>query len=468
MSSADRKAAAAAARAATPKRYPELRRDIIILHVLLAASLGIFVHLSYKDNFVVPEGQYRVRDSGKFIPIEDYDPIKFGPYPRCHEHHKEHKDPTTGEWVENAALNASDPDVTFPVGHPKNPEWLTLRKKKISEMNNLSYEALLPSFHLLAMSFLCVYLGSKHGAWLYMKGDGDESSDDGTSVMKDEDAYWFPIMGSIVLFSLFIVYKYVNIDWIKFLFSLYIILMCMAGLGSNVSQLISVLNGREFKPVFKVEMLEIAPTMVDIVCFALSGVAGYHYMIGKNWIINNAFGVSFCLLGIKSIGLSKYQTGAIMLTGLFFYDVFWVFGSKSVFGSNVMVTVAKGVEAPIKLMFPRGQNGCGDLEFSMLGLGDIVVPGLFIAFLAKWDASRENGNKSFVYLNTTMVAYVLSIVTTVVVMLFFNAAQPALLYIVPFVLIASSVTALSLGEWKAMTDFEIFEEEEEEETKKDK
>ena len=92
MSSADRKAAAAAARAATPKRYPELRRDIIILHVLLAASLGIFVHLSYKDNFVVPEGQYRVRDSGKFIPIEDYDPIKFGPYPRCHEHHKEHKD----------------------------------------------------------------------------------------------------------------------------------------------------------------------------------------------------------------------------------------------------------------------------------------------------------------------------------------------------------------------------------------
>ena len=61
------------------------------------------------------------------------------------------------------------------------------------------------------------------------------------------------------------------------------------------------------------------------------------------------------------------------MCSLFFYDVFWVFGSKSVFGSNVMVTVAKGVEAPIKLMFPRGQNGCGDLEFSMLGLGDIVV-----------------------------------------------------------------------------------------------
>ena len=38
-----------------------------------------------------------------------------------------------------------------------------------------------------------------------------------------------------------------------------------------------------------------------------------------------------------------------MFVGLFLYDVFWVFGSKSVFGDNVMVTVAKGLNAPIKV-----------------------------------------------------------------------------------------------------------------------
>ena len=37
------------------------------------------------------------------------------------------------------------------------------------------------------------------------------------------------------------------------------------------------------------------------------------------------------------------QAGAIMMMGLFLYDIFWVFGSKPVFGSNVMVTVAKNV-----------------------------------------------------------------------------------------------------------------------------
>merc|ERR1712060_1023796 len=166
--------------------------------------------------------------------------------------------------------------------------------------------------------------------------------------------------------------------------------------------------------------------------------------------------------------LNSYKTGAIMLVGLFFYDIFWVFGSKSVFGSNVMVSVAKGVEAPIKLMFPRSLGGCGTLLHSMLRLGDIVVPGIFIAFLAKWDAVRigEGKSNSFVYLNGTMVAYVLSLITTVSVMLFFNAAQPALLYIVPYVLIASLVVAVSRGEFKDLWNYVITEDEEPSEAEK--
>jgi minor histocompatibility antigen H13 len=36
----------------------------------------------------------------------------------------------------------------------------------------------------------------------------------------------------------------------------------------------------------------------------------------------------------------------LMLWGLFFYDIFWVYGT------DVMLTVAKSIDAPIKLMFP--------------------------------------------------------------------------------------------------------------------
>lgn len=73
--------------------------------------------------------------------------------------------------------------------------------------------------------------------------------------------------------------------------------------------------------------------------------------------------------------------GCILLLGLFFYDIFWVFGT------DVMVTVAQSFEAPIKLMFPQDllENGLSAKHHAMLGLGDIVVPGIFIALLLRYD-----------------------------------------------------------------------------------
>jgi hypothetical protein len=64
----------------------------------------------------------------------------------------------------------------------------------------------------------------------------------------------------------------------------------------------------------------------------------------------------------------------ILLSGLFFYDIFWVFGTE------VMVSVAKNFDAPIKVIWPKNIIGvlAGTVEkteFTMLGLGDIVIPG---------------------------------------------------------------------------------------------
>merc|ERR1719210_476400 len=239
-----------------------------------------------------------------------------------------------------------------------------------------------------------------------------------------------------------------------------IVFMCMIGVGTNVDHIVALLRRKTMRPLFHIPYLDQNVTAMELVGWLSGAAMAAGFIFSKNWVINNLFGISFCLLGIKMIGLSNYKTGAIMLVGLFFYDIFWVFGSKPVFGSNVMVSVAKGVEAPIKLMFPRSAGGCGNLQHSMLGLGDIVVPGIFIAFLAKWDAVKigEKKAQSFVYLNSVMVAYFLSLITTVAIMLFFNAAQPALLYIVPYVLSTSVVTAVVRGEFSALWAYTIPDE----------
>ena len=47
-----------------------------------------------------------------------------------------------------------------------------------------------------------------------------------------------------------------------------------------------------------------------------------------------------------------------------------------------MVAVAKGLNAPVKILFPKAVN-VTPIPVSMLGLGDIVIPGIFVALLLR-------------------------------------------------------------------------------------
>lgn len=62
----------------------------------------------------------------------------------------------------------------------------------------------------------------------------------------------------------------------------------------------------------------------------------------QHWVANNLLGLAFAVNGIELLNLNSVQTGVLLLCGLFVYDIFWVFGT------NVMVTVARSFEAPIK------------------------------------------------------------------------------------------------------------------------
>ena len=193
-----------------------------------------------------------------------------------------------------------------------------------------------------------------------------------------------------------------------------------------------------------------------------------YFFQGKHWTLNNVLGICFCLQGIERFSLGTYKIGAILLIGLFFYDIFWVFGTE------VMVTVAKNLDGPIKLLFPRSlipNPDTGKIELSLLGLGDIVIPGFFLALLLRFDAhlakvgtTKIDIHQSFPkpYFHSALIAYVLGLITTLVVMIQFNAAQPALLYLVPACLGSSFLCATIRGEVKELLDYS--EEEEEEET----
>jgi minor histocompatibility antigen H13 len=142
-----------------------------------------------------------------------------------------------------------------------------------------------------------------------------------------------------------------------------------------------------------------------------------------------------------------------------------------------MVSVARNLDGPIKILFPRDSLEInpvtGKLDLSLLGLGDIVIPGFFLALLLRFDAhqARQSGHAPMgmhsrfpkPYFHSCLVGYVLGLATTLLVMIQFNAAQPALLYLVPACLGSSMGCAVWRGEVKSLLAYSEEEAEEEEE-----
>lgn len=185
--------------------------------------------------------------------------------------------------------------------------------------------------------------------------------------------------------------------------------------------------------------------VVDLFGGAIATVIGLIYLMTKHWVANNIFGECFSIVSIQMIHLGSFKVGSILLIGLFFYDIFWVFGT------DVMVTVAKSFDAPIKVVWPKSAG------FSLLGLGDIVIPGIFIALMLRFDRylakKKPSTHKSNVYFNACFAGYIVGLVSTIMVLHIFRAGQPALLYIVPCVLSSVLITAFVRGEIKELFSY---------------
>jgi len=290
---------------------------------------------------------------------------------------------------------------------------------------------------IITMAVVPIYIGSKKSIGLV-----------GAESMTSDDAWKFPLVGSAVLFGLYVLFRIFSKEWINFLLTGYFLLLGTLALGGLLRPFLTPFFRKpltpwklSFTPFWQNEPFKIEFDMADVVSVFLASFAGVWYVLTKHWISNNLFGLAFSIQGIALLSLGTYKVGCILLGGLFFYDIFWVFGT------DVMVTVAKSFDAPIKLLFPKSLFA-DPLQFSMLGLGDIVIPGIFIALLLRFDLKRseKSGSPSYLYFLVNMIFYTLGLITTIVVMHTFQAAQPALLYLVPACLGSSFLLAVIRGE----------------------
>ncbi|XP_058846906.1 minor histocompatibility antigen H13-like isoform X2 [Acipenser ruthenus] len=323
---------------------------------------------------------------------------------------------------------------------------------------------------LVLMALLPIFFGALRSV-ICAKG---KNSSDMPETITSRDAARFPIIASCTLFGLYLFFKIFSEEYINMLLSMYFFVLGILALSHTISPFVNRLfpenfPNKQYQLLFtqgsgenKEEIVNYEFDTKDLLCLCFSSVVGVWYILKKHWIANNLFGLAFALNGVELLHLNNVSTGCILLGGLFVYDVFWVFGT------NVMVTVAKSFEAPIKLVFPQDilEKGLAANNFAMLGLGDIVIPGIFIALLLRFDVSLNKNSRTYFY--TGFLAYIFGLGLTIFVMHTFKHAQPALLYLVPACTGLPFFVALVKGELTEMFRYEETppESKEEKETEK--
>ncbi|KAK0668503.1 signal peptide peptidase-domain-containing protein [Cercophora samala] len=105
--------------------------------------------------------------------------------------------------------------------------------------------------------------------------------------------------------------------------------------------------------------------------FSIPFAAAYHYL-GWN-ILSNIMSAGMCYATFLLLSPTSFGIGTMVLWGLFVYDIVMVFYTP------YMITVATKLDAPIKLVFENNKS------VSMLGLGDIVVPGMLMGLALRFD-----------------------------------------------------------------------------------
>ena len=320
-----------------------------------------------------------------------------------------------------------------------------------------------------------------------------KGTDEGVETMSQSEVLQFPIYAGATLCGMYFAIEYFGKDAVNnFILCYFALVGSQSVKGLLLSLKLPKFEELDGKRLFHLKFdflgLDQEVTLMDVVGLLGSGIAMYFYVVTKNWIFNNIIATMVSISGIQLLFLGNFKNGFLMLTGLFFYDIFFVFKT------DVMLTVAKSIDAPIKLLFPVDWSQ-EPPKFSLLGLGDIVIPGIFMAMCLRYDVikslnisradaladrgeqdevlkmlHRANANAPKTYFIGNVVGYLLAIITTVVIMLVFDHGQPALLYLVPACLGATSLIALAKGEFKKLWEYSeeniVDDPEEEEDDKK--
>lgn len=299
------------------------------------------------------------------------------------------------------------------------------------------------------------------------------AGEDSTVHLGAREALAFPVAASIVLLVMYFFFQ-----------SLQLIYICLSIVAAGVSCFLCLqpLVSLPFRG--RVCGHDASTAVCALVALAITAT----WVATDHWLLLDLLGGSMCVTMLSVVKVPTVRVALLLYAGLLVYDVFWVFYSHHIFARNVMMEVAQSNAAnpmqaaantlslrmllprlslPAKLVIPALRSGA---HSAMLGLGDVFVPGLLVAqclrldrgplrdvSLGLWTKASGSGGGAGISICSgsgragplhlfaaSLVGYMVGLSVAIAVSLSFDAAQPALLYILPCVVLFPLLRAYSL------------------------
>lgn len=279
--------------------------------------------------------------------------------------------------------------------------------------------------------------------------------DENARVLEGSMALAFPIIATVSIIFLFFFLGSIGVvlTALSTVSGFFSVLFLLWPLGESLVRRLRTVGVR-VRSAAAVECAIVAPLTVAVI-----GV----WLFTGHWLPNNFIGVGLCVLFASLCKVPSLKVTTMLFAGLFAYDIFFVFFSERFFGRNVMVEVAtstptnpasaiadflhlpvnpvKTLALPAKLIFPA-EGG----HHSILGLGDIILPEVLLVYLLEVDLRNRSAPLYHGYFCRALLAYSFGLFASFYFSFAFQAAQPALLYIVPAMIFPTVLLARSRGQ----------------------
>ncbi|XP_054858427.1 signal peptide peptidase-like 2A isoform X2 [Eublepharis macularius] len=356
-------------------------------------------------------------------------------------------------------------NLSIPVALISNEDILDINKVLGNNVNVTLYSPPLPEFDfsMVVIFLIAVLTVAVGGFWSGMEEleelKAAASSENREVSRKSSESIIFSpvkVIVFVVLSCIMLVLLYYFYIWLVYVI---IAIFCLASAISLYNCLAVLIRKISFgqcrlaccNTTFEVRLIFLAGF-----CIAASSVwVAFRNEDSWAWILQDILGIAFCLNFIKTLKMPNFKSCVILLGLLLVYDVFFVFITPYITksGESIMVEVATGPsknseKLPVVMRVPRLQLCtpmiCG-MPFSLLGFGDIILPGLLVAYCHRFDVQTSS---SSVYYISCCVAYAVGMLLTFLVLSLMEMAQPALLYLVPCILVTSALVAWKRKEMK--------------------